>query len=400
MTNFKPLHEQIAEKLIAELKAGTSVFQKAWIDESNPGFVIPANPTTGKNYRGLNALWLGMQPFSDPRWLTMRQANLNQWQVQKGAKATLINFVQHTDRKPLLDEEGKALKDENGKTRYTETKLEKPILANAWVFNAEQINGIPDLSLVKAEKLAAQQWSPIERAEAILNATNPNFKHGGNYAFYNYVTDQITLPHRHQFPTATEYYATALHELGHWTGHQSRLDRELSNGFGAPDYAREELRAEIASLMIGSEIGIGHYFEQHAVYVEEWINVLQDDPSELQKAAADAQKIYDFVLDIEQKIELKQQAEQKPESKFLIKGDEISYNNTSYRVNEILKGKQVKIEDMNSGEQIRLSHSDGLYKSLLVAKNYPLLAPEVKVDNSKALVIQQEAESDSFKIKR
>jgi len=400
MTNFKQLHEQIAEKLIAELKAGTSPFQKAWIDENNPGFSIPSNPTTGKNYRGLNALWLGMQPFSDPRWLTLRQANINKWQVQKGAKATLINFVQHTERKAIVDEKGTVVRDENGKVQYNETKLEKPIITNAWVFNAEQITGIPDLAQVRAEKLATQKWSPVERAEAILNASNPSFKHGGNYAFYNYVTDQITLPHRHQFPTATEYYATALHELGHWTGHQSRLDRELSNGFGTPDYAREELRAEIASLMIGSEIGTGHYFEQHAVYVEDWIKVLQNDPLELQKAAADAQKIYDFILDIELKLNLKQEVERKPESKFLIKGDEINHNDTTYKVTDVLKGKQVKIEDLNSGELIKLSHSDGLYKSLLVAKNYPLLDPEVKMDNTRELVLHNESSETAAKRKR
>ncbi|NQX54480.1 DUF1738 domain-containing protein [Pedobacter panaciterrae] len=400
MTNFKPLHEQIAEKLIAELKAGTSPFQKAWIDDNNPGFSIPLNPTTGKNYRGLNALWLGMQPFSDPRWLTLRQANINKWQVQKGAKATLINFVQHTDKKAVLDENGKAIRDENGKVRYTETQLEKPIITNAWVFNAEQISGIPELALVNAEKLAAQKWSPIERAEAILNATNPSFKHGGNYAFYNYVTDQITLPHRHQFPSATEYYATALHELGHWTGHKSRLDRDMMNGFGTPDYAREELRAEIASLMVGSEIGTGHYFEQHAVYVEDWIKVLQDDPFELQKAAADAQKIYDFILDIELKLNLKQEVERKPESKFLMKGDEIVHNDTTYKVTEVLKGKQVKIEDIDSGEQLKLSHSDGLYKSLLVAKNYPMLNPEVKMDNTRELILNNESSETAMKRKR
>ena len=73
--NFKPFHEQIAEKLIAELQAGTSPFQKPWTDSNDPAFILPVNPTTSKNYRGLNSLWLAMQGHTDPRWMTLKQAS-------------------------------------------------------------------------------------------------------------------------------------------------------------------------------------------------------------------------------------------------------------------------------------------------------------------------------------
>lgn len=122
----------------------------------------------------------------------------------------------------------------------------------------------------------------------------------GNAAFYSPSTDSITLPERGQFANASDYYDTALHELGHWTGHESRLNRDLSGRFGTPDYAKEELRAEIASMMLASEIGLPHNTQQHAAYVASWIKILKEDPAEIIRASADAQKITDFVKNLEQ----------------------------------------------------------------------------------------------------
>ncbi|WP_140410188.1 zincin-like metallopeptidase domain-containing protein, partial [Escherichia coli] len=107
-------------------------------------------------------------------------------------------------------------------------------------------------------------------------------------------------PQQAAFPSADRYYATALHELGHWTGHASRLDRDLAHPFGSEGYAKEELRAEIASMIMGDELGIGHDPSQHVAYVKSWIKALQDDPLEIFRAAADAEKIQGFVLGLEQ----------------------------------------------------------------------------------------------------
>jgi putative DNA primase/helicase len=126
-------------------------------------------------------------------------------------------------------------------------------------------------------------------------------QHGGqNRAFYRLRTDSIHLPDKGQFPSADNYYAIALHELGHWTGHPSRLGRDLAHPFGSEGYAKEELRAEIASMILGDELGIGHDPGQHAAYVGTWINVLRDDPLEIFRAAADAEKIHGYVLALEQ----------------------------------------------------------------------------------------------------
>src|ERR1035441_7028029 len=100
------------------------------------------------------------------------------------------------------------------------------------------------------------------------------------------------------------YNMTALHELGHWTGHTSRLARDLSNPFRSEGYAREELRAEIASLMLGDELGIGHDPGQHVAYIESWIKVLEKDPREIFRAAADAEKITRFLQDFARQVAL------------------------------------------------------------------------------------------------
>ena len=324
--NFKPLHEQIAAKLIAELEAGTSPFQKPWTDSAEPAFTIPVNPTTNKNYRGLNSLWLAMQGHTDPRWMTLKQASYAGYTVEKGAKATLINFVKTHNIEAVRDSNGEKIRDD-GVTRTNVTELEKPIITKAFVFNGEQIAGIPPLAEFLKQKQDLQKWEPIERAESLLVQSKAVINHGGNNAYYSKFKDAIQLPLREQFENETKYYAVALHELGHWTGHESRLNRPMEGRFGSEKYAREELRAEIASLMMGSELNIGHNFGQHAAYVASWVKILKDEPFELFRAAADAQKIFDFVLALEQKREIKQ--ETTPNMK-LTPGESIAYNNNVY----------------------------------------------------------------------
>lgn len=397
--NFKPLQEQIAEKLIAALQEGTSPFQKPWSDDNSAGYVTPLNPTTGKNYRGMNALWLAMQGHDDPRWMTLKQASFNKWSVEKGAKATMINFVKMTDIRPVLDEKGEPVLKENGKPKTETVKLEKPMIVNAFVFNAEQIKGIPEWEHALKEKQALQQWSPIERAEKIITTSEAQIKHGGNEAFYNPARDMIQSPKKEQFDSAAKYYATLLHELGHWSGNENRLNRDLSGKFGTQDYAKEELRAEIASLMIGSEINIGHNFGQHAAYVESWIKVLKDDPSELFKASADAQKITDYVMAFENQIELEQKADRAPSPDKLQKGEVIVYNDQEYKVLGELKNKVVEMEE-SGGRKFKISPKDGIYASLLQARNFPVgksAGQEAAIENTAQA---EEANEQVYQIER
>ena len=122
----------------------------------------------------------------------------------------------------------------------------------------------------------------------------------GDRAFYNLQSDTVTLPEREQFATANGYYQTALHELGHATGHPERMDRDtLTHGaghFGSVEYAREELRAEMSAMMTGEQCGVGHDGSRGAAYVQGWLKALEQDPKEMYKAAADAQKISDYLM--------------------------------------------------------------------------------------------------------
>lgn len=303
----KPYYEQISERLIQQLEEGTAPWQRPW----EPGTQrMPHNPISGTRYRGANALWLSMQGRSDPRWMTYKQAKSANAQVMKGEKGTPVQYWKFRDQVPKKDQNGKPIIDSKGKKVMMTVELEKPKVFTAVVFNAEQIQGLPPL---EAKKEPA--WDRHERAEAILKASGATLKHDqADNAFYRPSTDSIHLPDKAQFESADRYYSTALHELGHWTGHPSRMDRDLSGRFGSESYAKEELRAEISSLMVGEELDIGHDPGQHAAYVKSWVKVLKEDPKEILRAARDAEKIKDMVLSFEKERDQQQddQATEKP----------------------------------------------------------------------------------------
>ena len=187
------------------------------------------------------------------------------------------------------------MKDSEGKPIKDTVKLERPKVFHSVVFNAVQIEGLPDVEHLE------RHWDPIERAEAILLASGARIKQvASDRAFYAPSSDVIQLPLREQFSSADNYYATALHELGHWSGHESRLNRDLKHPFGSTGYAKEELRAEIASMILGNELGIGHDVGQHAAYVQSWIQVLEEDHLEIFRASADAEKIQAYLFSLEQ----------------------------------------------------------------------------------------------------
>lgn len=298
----KPFHEVVAENLIKKLETNSAPWQKPW-EPGQSGF-MPINPTTGNRYKGINAIQLMSQGHDDNRWMTYKQAEGVGAQVRKGEKGTPVQYWKFSEEQNKLDDQGKPVLDGNNQPVKEVVQLERPRVFMATVFNAEQIDGLPPIEIKKP----VQSWEANERAENILVASGANINHSySDRAFYRSSTDSIHMPEKHQFPTEGNYYATALHELGHWTGHETRLSRDLGNPFGSEAYAKEELRAEIASMILGDELGIGHDPEQHVSYVKSWINVLKQDPMEIFRAAADAEKIHGFVMSLEQKQELTNQ---------------------------------------------------------------------------------------------
>jgi antirestriction protein ArdC len=380
----KALHVLIAEKIIAQLKKGTAPWLKPWRADQPNAYQLPYNAVTGNRYKGINTLSLLTSDYADPRWVTFKQAAAVGWQVKKGSQGTQIQFVKYKDFITQRDETGRPVLNEAKEPVQTLATLPRPIITNAWVFNAAQISGIPPLAQVLPK---SPEWDPHHRAESLIQQSGARIDHAaGDRAVYNPVRDLITMPMRHQFESADQYYATLLHELGHWTGHPTRLDRSLFNQFGTPEYAREELRAEIASLLIGRELHIGHDPSQHASYIDSWISLLEDSPFEIHAAAADAEKILNYLLSLDRKMDLNLAKEQsntlesgKERDIQLSIGEKITYNNSVYLVLGHLKKGRYRLEDQSTGKQFAVSRSDGLYHSLINAKSailHALITPE------------------------
>jgi len=396
------MHIQVAEKLIEQLKNGSAPWQKPWNNDSIPAFQLPYNAITGDRYRGINIFSLLTAGYEDPRWLTFNQAAASEMKVRKGEKASPIQFIKVYDLVTKRDESGKVILNEEGKPVKDSVKLDRPIIRNAWVFNASQVDGMP---LLKQPITSEVSWEPIARAESLVVASGAEIKHiAGDRAFYSPLGDKITMPLKGQFETPERYYAVLLHELGHWTGHRDRLDRSTMNVFGTEAYAREELRAEIASMLIGQELRIGHDPGQHAAYVESWIKLLSNSPFEIHAAAVDAEKIWTYLNSLQQKREVELQlGESKPSpigqksgAKYLLFGDEIDYNNSTYRIQGHLKQGRLRVEEMGTGKAFVLSKTDGLYSSLLEAKNV-MMSTSVDLIMSSPAIKAEEPSGHSHK---
>jgi antirestriction protein ArdC len=167
------------------------------------------------------------------------------------------------------------------------------VLKHYAVFHASQIEGLPDY---RPPGIDEAPWTRPEAADIILKNSGAVIRIGGDRAFYSPSTDHIQLPPEQAFIGPPEFAATALHELAHWTGHSSRLNRDMQARYGSAAYAMEELRAELASSFVASELGIPTDIPQHASYIASWIKPLKDDKREIFRAAADAQRIADMEL--------------------------------------------------------------------------------------------------------
>jgi antirestriction protein ArdC len=292
---------EITNKIIEQLEQGVKPWVRPWDDTAAAGAMAPINAVTGRAYRGINTIILGMDgrafQSGDPRWATFNQGKAKGWNVKKGSKAATIFFF-----KPLRIEDEKA---EDGERTIA-------MMRAFSVFHATDFDGIP-------ARITEAPWTMPDAAQIILTNSGAAIREGGNRAFYSPGTDHIQLPPTGSFKTAGHAAATALHELGHWTGHPSRLNRDLSGRFGSGAYAQEELRAELSSVFVGLTIGIPTELEHHASYISSWLKALKGDKREIFRAAADAERIKEMELGFhpayaaQAKLEAAAQAEQDEE---------------------------------------------------------------------------------------
>jgi len=300
----RDFRQEVTDSIVRMLEQGVAPWQKPW-----EGAGIPQNPTTGRAYRGGNALHLMAtairRGLDDPRWLTYRQAAAQGWQVRQGEKGTQIEFWQAN---PQAERGGDRTDDTAGAKQ--QPRLVRRVYT---VFNAKQVDGIP--------AYAPRQHNAFETAQAgerILANSGATIVHDqADQAFYRPGTDSIHLPPRAAFKDAPAFYGTALHELAHWSGAKDRLNRSTlteSYRFGDVNYAREELRAELASVFLAAERGIPHDPASHAAYVGSWIKALREDKNEIFRAAHDASAAADYLLTLEREKTRAQALEAAPDS--------------------------------------------------------------------------------------
>ena len=297
----RDFREELTNNIIALIEKGCAPWQRPWDStKASQALQMPHNATTGRPYRGANTLNLMAKAYNlnvdnDPRWLTYKQALDKGWQVKKGSKGTGVEYWKFEGEKEVINDKG-----EKEKLKY---KLSAPHVFYATVFHASQIEGIPSYAPKERDEL----WNPIEEAEKILTNSGAKIYHDQqDKAYYSPGRDDIHLPPKEGFSEPLKYYEVAMHELGHWTGHESRLARDLTGGFGSESYAKEELRAQMASLYLSADTGVPFNPQNHAAYQASWIKVLKNDKNEIFKAAKDAELIADYVIGLSHSKEIAQ----------------------------------------------------------------------------------------------
>src|SRR5580693_5288141 len=300
---LRDFRQEVTDSIVGMLERGVAPWQKPW-EPGASSLGIPFNPTSERAYRGGNAIHLmatGLQRgYADSRWMTYKQASDNGWQVRRGEKGTQIEYWEVKDASDNTRPSRPGGAGDGSSANGSNSDSEKSRLIHRvyTVFNAQQIERIP--AHAPAQHTT---FEVVQAGEQILTNSGANIAHDqADRAFYSRAQDSIHLPPRDAFKNAAAYYGTALHELAHWSGHPSRLDRSTlteSYRFGDANYAKEELRAELASVFLAAQRGIPHDPEQHAAYVNSWIGALKRDKNEIFRAAHDASKATDFILALE-----------------------------------------------------------------------------------------------------
>ncbi len=284
------LYQEVTDRIVAELEAGRVPWVQPW-SSGTAGLGLPRNAATGRQYSGINILilWAAVidKAYSCQRWLTFRQALSLGGAVRKGERGTTVVYA---DRFVPDDERERARRDGDEPESV-------PFLKRFAVFNVAQCEGLPESAFPPPAAPLAEH-DPLPRAEALIAASGAHVSIRGDTPMYVPGADAIQMPPLGAFVDSTDYYATVLHELAHWTGHASRLNRDMSGRFGSHPYAREELVAEMASAFVCASLEIVPTV-RHADYIGNWLTVLREDNRAIFRAASQASKASDFILAFE-----------------------------------------------------------------------------------------------------
>ena len=287
-SNRQTIYQEVTDRIIRELEQGRVPWVQPWggVEVATP-LGLPKNAATGNTYSGINILILWGAAIEHGRrtqsWLTFKQAKTLGGSVRRGERGTTVVYA---DRFIPKTEQARAQAEGDDPQAV-------PFLKRYTVFNADQCEGLPESAFAGIAPPPACETVP--HAEALIAATGADFRIGGDRAFYVPSKDYVQVPPQPAFREQINYYRTCFHELGHWTGHESRLARVFKGRFGSMPYAREELVAEMASAFVCASLAISPTV-RHADYIGSWLEVLKEDDRAIFNAASLASKAADFIL--------------------------------------------------------------------------------------------------------
>lgn len=281
------IYSQVTNRIVTELERGVRPWFKPWSAEHAAGRITRPLRHNGTPYNGINILMLWasaeLAGFHCPYWLTFQQAKQLGGFVKKGEHGSPVVYASSFKKNETTDD-------------GQEVEAEIPFLKQYTVFNACQIEGLPEHFYALAEP--PQETMPrIERAETFFANTNADVRIGGDRACYAIIHDYIRMPPFECFRDAESHAATLAHELAHWTRHSSRLDRDLGRKrFADAGYAMEELVAELGSAFLCADLSITpEVRDDHASYIDCWLKVLKDDKRAIFSAASHASRAVEFL---------------------------------------------------------------------------------------------------------
>lgn len=285
MSSITDLYQTVTDQIISALEAGTPPWVCPWRRDTDD--VAPANITTGKPYRGINVLLLNLRfmahGFVHNRWLTFNQAAALGGRVRKGEHGTPIVFFKMHE---VASDAPRVASESDGRRVI-------PLLRSFTVFNVAQVDDLP-VAPTPVEPTVTP-WDADAVAERLLSDSGARIQHGGSRAFYRPGDDVIQLPAHGAFASASDYYATALHELTHWSGHPLRCNRPLGGRHGIDAYAFEELVAEMGAAFLTNHCRLPGQL-QHASYIASWLAALRNDKRLIFTAASQAQRAADYLI--------------------------------------------------------------------------------------------------------
>lgn len=283
------IYDRVTAHIIEAIEAGIKDgYEMPWHAGTAMGF--PRNAATKRPYHGVNTLVLWsvreLRKYASPYWATYKQWKSLGAQVRGGEKAAPIVFYQP--------------KEETSEGAEEQDERPRAVVRSSYVFNAAQVDGWEEPIPFESDRTQR-----LEAVERFVRTVGAKVTYGGTAAYYQHVADRIFMPERNSFvgtktmnPTES-FYAVLLHEHVHWTGHPSRLDRDLSGRFGTQAYAMEELVAELGAAFLCAELGISNEPRRdHAVYVRSWLSVLRETHSAIVTAASVATKACGYLQEL------------------------------------------------------------------------------------------------------